>query len=60
VLCCDGIIDRLDSQEVVELAWKNSRAGSIHQAAGLAVNAVMKEALARKSSDNVTVLLVAF
>ena len=39
VLCCDGILERMESMEVVELAWKELRGeGSMHEKAGRAVD----------------------
>ena len=61
LLASDGIFDKLTNREAVQSAWtalRESQAPDIHQQCGQAVEAVMKLALARRTLDNVTVVLV--
>lgn len=62
VLGCDGIFEKLDSEEVVEEAWKgiNKTNTNIHDACGNAVHTILKTSMQRKSSDNVTAILICF
>jgi protein phosphatase 2C family protein 2/3 len=59
----DGIFDKLSNKDVVQCVWnstKTERAGKIHQQCGIAVDNIMKNALLRRSLDNVTSLIIAF
>jgi len=61
---CDGIFDQLTNNEVIEGAWMTTAEGvkakNIHLQCGLAVDMIIKSALARRTFDNVTVVMVAF
>ena len=63
VMGSDGIFDKLSNKEAIQCVWnsvKNEKAGGIHQQCGVAADTVLKNALFRKSLDNVTVLVIAF
>ena len=49
----------MESMEVVETAWSAMRSsGSMHEKAGKAVDSLMRESMARRSSDNLTVIMI--
>eukprot|EP00048_Salpingoeca_helianthica_P020091 m.4758 g.4758 ORF g.4758 m.4758 type:complete len:440 (-) comp4388_c0_seq2:26-1345(-) len=54
VMACDGVWDVLGDQEVVDIAGPLARAGDLKAAA----HAVVKEAFARGSTDNISVIVV--
>jgi len=63
VMCSDGIFDKLSNKEVVQCVWnsvKNERALNVHQQCGIGIETVIKNALMRRSLDNVTTLMIAF
>ncbi|CAD8178547.1 unnamed protein product [Paramecium octaurelia] len=64
VLGCDGIFDKMNSQEVIDEIWsdlkKNKDNYNLHAQISSAVDAVIKEVVIRKSGDNITLLIVAF
>ena len=62
-LGCDGIFDKLTNEDVSECVWRSAcerRTNSVHQQTGLAAESVLKNAMYRKSLDNVTVVIIAF
>jgi len=60
VLACDGIFDKLSSQEAVKMIWDSTseRASDIHQQCGLGVEGIMRESLVRRTLDNITVVMI--
>jgi hypothetical protein len=57
------VFDKATSQDIVQLVWETARKErpkSIHAFCGLAVENILKLAIARKSADNVTAVMVAF
>ena len=68
VLGCDGIFDKLSNEDVSQCVWNSVNldnkdqklAQNVHQQSGLAVEAILKNALYRQSLDNVTVVMIAF
>jgi len=63
IMGSDGIFDKLSNKEVVQCAWNSVRQEKmekVHQQCGVAVDTVIKNALFRKSLDNVTAVIVAF
>ena len=68
VLGCDGIFDRIDNKEAVNVVWNTTKdlerlypnTKTVHQLSGLGVDYLVKNSLLRRSLDNVTVVLVAF
>jgi hypothetical protein len=49
----------MESMEVIEVAWRAMRReGSAHEQAGRGVEAVLKEAMRRRSSDNLTAIMI--
>lgn len=56
VLACDGVWDVMSDQEVVDACAPLVATGALKAAAG----AVVKEAYARGSTDNISVAVVAF
>ncbi len=65
LLGCDGIFDKLTSNEAVEIVWNKARAlthrgKSMHEICGECVVAVLQQAMEHRSLDNVTVVMIAF
>ncbi|KAL4473310.1 hypothetical protein ABPG73_013000 [Tetrahymena malaccensis] len=64
VMGCDGIYDKLTSQEIGQIVWdttKNELLGeNIHEFAGKSVENIMKLSIARKTLDNITVVMIGF
>ncbi|CAD8135189.1 unnamed protein product [Paramecium pentaurelia] len=63
VLGCDGIFDKMSSGEVINIIWQdiqNNNKSNLHSVLSTAVDSVLKEAILKKSSDNVTLLIIAF
>ncbi len=61
LLGCDGLFEKLDSEEAIEEAWKNirkNRKSSIHEAVGAAAQSVVKLCMDRKGTDNITAIVV--
>ena len=58
---CDGIFDVLDSYECAECAWfgiKNSKSNDINSSCLNGVNMVIKTAMNKKSTDNVSCVII--
>ncbi len=63
VMGSDGIFDRLSNKDVVQCVWNTvsqEKAAKIHQQCGVAADSVLKNALLRRSLDNVTSVIIAF
>ena len=66
VLGCDGIFDKLTNTQVIQAGWESAkkrftdRGQSIHQNCGGSVEAILKSAVAERSLDNITVVIIAF
>jgi len=63
VLGCDGIFDKLSDKDCVDCVWntiKTIENPDIHESLGQGAECIMKNALNRRSLDNVTVVLVSF
>lgn len=63
VLGCDGIFDKLTNREVISSIWSgldDTNPPNVHAACGIAVEAVIKSAMIRKSLDNLTAVLISF
>jgi len=60
ILGCDGIFEKMDSEEVIEVGWKAIRktTTNIHEACGNAVESILKASMLKKSSDNVTAIII--
>jgi len=57
----DGIFDVLSNEEVVEIVWstvRSKKAKTLHEAMKMAVESIIREALLKKSLDNVTAIIV--
>jgi len=64
-LGCDGIFDKLSSEDVVGLIWQKARSEfirgkSMHEICGECVNYVLQNAMIKRSFDNVTGVLIVF
>ena len=62
---CDGIFDKLSSEDAGKIVWKRAKAASqrgcnIHEICGECVVGVLQEAMEHRSLDNVTVVMIAF
>jgi len=70
---CDGIFDKLSNQEVADCIWMSVRdvnkesnienstpVINVHKQIGIGVEYIIKNALYRRSMDNVTVVVIAF
>ena len=63
VIGSDGIFDQLSNEDVVQCVWNTTikeKAFNIHQQCGVAIDCIMKNALARRSLDNITAAIIAF
>ena len=63
VLGCDGIYDKLTSQESVKCVWETfqyHRKASVHEQIGVGVEMILKKSAIKRSMDNITVVIVAF
>ncbi|CAD8056757.1 unnamed protein product [Paramecium sonneborni] len=63
VMGCDGIFDKMSSEDVVNIIWKNIQNNdelNLHSLLSQSVDSVLKEAIYKKSSDNITLLIIAF
>ena len=63
ILGWDGIFDKLDDREWVDWVWNSVHHNpglDVHHVLGLGAEWIMKNALNRRSLDNVTVVIVAF
>jgi serine/threonine protein phosphatase PrpC len=66
ILGCDGIFDKLSSQEVIKVAWEAakkkfvSRDLQLHQICGNSVEIVLKHSAKQRTLDNITAVIVCF
>ena len=63
VMGSDGIYDRLNNKDVVQCVWNTvaqEKTTKIHKQCGIAADSVLKNALLRRSLDNVTSVIIAF
>ncbi|CAD8059721.1 unnamed protein product [Paramecium sonneborni] len=63
VMGSDGIFDKLNSEDVTDIIWKdlkNNDKLNLHSLLSQSVDSVLKEAIYKKSSDNITLLIIAF
>lgn len=66
VLGCDGIFDKLTSQQVLKVTWENAkkkfenRDTQLHKICGSCVDAVLKASIYERTMDNITVSVIAF
>jgi hypothetical protein len=73
VIGCDGIFDKMNSDETIKCAWnscnldgqpmetrESKKASNVHNQCGLCVETVLKNSLYRQSLDNVTVVMICF
>ena len=59
MMCCDGILERMESMEAIRVAWRAmEQRKNLHEKVAYAADAVLKEAMLRKSTDNVTVVII--
>lgn len=59
----DGIFDKISNRETVQCMWnslRDEKAPDVHQQTGKGVECIIKNALFRKSLDNVTVVIISF
>ena len=65
ILCSDGIFDLISTADVISLSWSvinkslNKGTSSIHQLSKDCVEAIVVEAMKKKSSDNLTAIFIA-
>ena len=63
IMGCDGIYDQLTNNEILDAAWqvfKNKNNNNLHNQCGKITDFILKCAMARKSFDNITCLLICF
>eukprot|EP01017_Pseudomicrothorax_dubius_P011488 TRINITY_DN142_c0_g1_i1.p1 TRINITY_DN142_c0_g1~~TRINITY_DN142_c0_g1_i1.p1 ORF type:complete len:526 (-),score=65.45 TRINITY_DN142_c0_g1_i1:47-1624(-) len=63
VLATDGVFDVLSSEEVISTVWmtvRESGAKDIHELCAAAVDNILRFAFAKNSTDNITVIILAF
>lgn len=58
----DGIFDKLSSREVVQCVWDStsSKQKNIHEQCAKGVDSILKEAIMKKTIDNITVVVIGF
>jgi len=67
----DGVFDKLNNQEVIDIAWdaarrqfkqsnNNSNGQSIHALCGHSIELVLKASVASRTLDNITGVLISF
>lgn len=63
ILASDGVFDKMTNREVIQKVWDSVYSEEIldvHRECGKLVEAVLREALMKRSLDNVTVVMIAF
>ena len=63
IMGSDGIFDKISNRETVQCMWnslRDEKAPDVHQQTGKGVECIIKNALFRKSLDNVTVVIISF
>lgn len=63
ILGCDGIFDKLTNRDVINCCWftvNNQKAGNIHKQIGKSIDLILKASVAKRTLDNITVVMVAF
>jgi len=62
ILACDGIFDKMENMDVLNVIWDsiNTNSGSIHQLTGYWVESILRNSLANRTLDNITVVMVSF
>lgn len=60
LLACDGIFDKMTNKEWNDTIWNTVRktSGNIHKVAGECVEMVLKTSIAKRTIDNITVVIV--
>ena len=60
----DGIFDNLDNERILHKIWQSKKKGQvfddIHQLCAKIVDAIIKYSMEKDSSDNVSVIFIAF
>lgn len=58
----DGIYDKLSSRDVIKSVWESTheQANNIHNQCGLGVENILREAIHRRTLDNITVVMICF
>lgn len=61
-LLADGIYDKLSSRDTIKSVWETTHevAPNIHHQCGLGVENILREAINRRTLDNITVVMIAF
>lgn len=63
ILCCDGVFDRLENEDVNKLVWDEVRRctfSDIHSACEHMVGIIFQECVLRMSYDNISIIFLAF
>lgn len=64
VLASDGVYDKMTSKDVIQSVWGSTseeiRSDSVHKQCSASVETILRDALNKKSLDNVTVVMIAF
>jgi len=62
VIGCDGIFEYLKNKDLIEIIWKNAykETSDIHNKCGVLVESVISECINKKSSDNLSLVLISF
>lgn len=63
LLGCDGIFDKLSNWECINCSWfsvNNDKASNVHKQCGKIVDIVLKASIAKRTLDNITVVMIAF
>lgn len=63
LLGCDGIYDRLENEEIINLGWSgilDSNDLDEHSSCGRAIELILKGSICKRTLDNVTLIMIAF
>lgn len=62
LLACDGIFDKMTNKECNDAIWRtvSKTPGSVHKVVGEWVEMILKTSVAKRTIDNITVVIVWF
>ena len=62
IIGCDGIFDKLNNIDTIKIVSEsiNKTTGSIHQLTGACVESILRTSVAKRTLDNITVVMIVF
>jgi protein phosphatase 2C family protein 2/3 len=66
IIGCDGLFEKLKNNEIIEKIWsiidddKSDMITDVHHLNGIIVQSIVEECIAKKSSDNLTAVIISF